>query len=69
MKLNIIHMSFSPTYRLRLSDGRYIYMTWHRYCGPEFFHDKNCMLVYSNWWDDEQIVEALEWFQKRGCVA
>lgn len=35
--MSIIHITRYRMYRLRLNDGRYIYMTWHPYCGPTFF--------------------------------
>jgi hypothetical protein len=65
----MMHISISPQYRLRLLDGRYVYMAWHNYCGPEFYHDKHENRLYEDWWKDPLICRALEWFQGRGCTA
>lgn len=60
---------FSPFYRLRLSDGRYVFMAWHNYCGPTFYHDRAEKREIENWWEDEEICTALDWFQERGNKA
>lgn len=59
-------MCVSPFYRLPLSDGRRVFMDWHNFCGPTFYRDKRSLRQIDNWWDDELICEALEWFQNRG---
>jgi len=56
-------------FRLRLSDGRYVFMEWHRYLGPEFFHDRWLERPFGKWWDDIEINEALDWFVQRGMKA
>lgn len=56
----------SDDYRLRLGDGRYIFMSWHHYCGPEFYHDRAQRRLVVNWWEDDQIMAAVDWFQDRG---
>ncbi|MEZ6841340.1 hypothetical protein ABVN80_14805 [Acinetobacter baumannii] len=38
-----------PTFRLRLLDGRYVYMTWNNYCGPLFSHDRDETRVIEDW--------------------
>lgn len=59
-------MCFSPRYRLRLEDGRCVFMDWHHYCGPTFYHDRAERREIENWWDDPQICDALDWFVGRG---
>lgn len=56
-------------YRLRLNDGRYIFMTWHPYCGPTFFRDKYESRWIEYWYEDKQICDAVEWFVNRGKKA
>jgi len=59
-------LCFSPRFRLRLSDGRHIFMDWHRHCGPTFYFDRAMNREIEAWWDDLAITEALNWFQSRG---
>lgn len=66
MALDIIHISYTPTYRLRLSDGTCVFMDWHKYLGPEFFHDKNTQRPIDEWWENDLINDQLDWFIKRG---
>lgn len=56
-------------YRLRLLDGRYVFMAWHSYCGPDFYKDKYLNKPIDEWWEDNLIIKALEWFQGRGNKA
>lgn len=56
----------SPLYRLRLLDGRYIYMSWHNYLGPTVYADKYERRMIDDWWQDSLICRAVEWFQQRG---
>lgn len=67
--MGIIHISRYRTYRLRLNDGRYIYMAWHRYCGPAIFRDKFEKREIEDWYEDKQICDAVEWFVNRGKKA
>ena len=60
---------WSPFYRLPLSDGRRIYMEWHSYFGPTFFHDRAATRQHETWYNDPRIVEALNWFCRRGHKA
>lgn len=53
--MSIIHITRYRMYRLRLNDGRYIYMTWHPYCGPTFFLDKYESRWIEDWYEDKQI--------------
>jgi hypothetical protein len=62
----IIHMSFSIPHRLRTDDGGYVYMTWHRYCGPEFYQDRECNREIVEWWAVPALDRALSWFIGRG---
>ena len=68
-KINNGFVCSSPLYRLRLLDGRYIYMDWHSYCGPTFYKDKWMSRMIDDWWDDPVICNALDWFVDRGNKA
>jgi hypothetical protein len=59
----------SPFFRLRLADGGYVYMSWHNYCGPTFFHDKHENRMIDDWWENPLICKALDWFTGRGNKA
>lgn len=59
----------SPDFRLRLDDGRHVFMTWHHYCGPNFYHDRSLCREILDWWEDKSICAALDWFQGRGNMA
>lgn len=56
----------SPSYRLRLADGRCVFMEWHSYLGPTIFRDRACNRHFEDWWDDMLICEAVNWFAQRG---
>lgn len=56
----------SPFYRLRLNDGRYVFMAWHRYCGPTFYRGSEEQREIEEWWKDLPICRAVEWFTGRG---
>ena len=60
---------FNPVYRLPLADGRRVFMEWHRYCGPTLYRDRNMQREIEDWFEDEQICDAVHWFQKRGNKA
>ena len=71
---SIIHISRSPSYRLRLADGRCVYMAWHNYCGPTFYYDKMENREIKDWWEEGNelgflIQQQLSWFINRGEVA
>lgn len=53
-------------YRLRLLDGRYLYMEWHHFCGPTFYEDRAWAREIPLWWNDPIICRAVEWFCDRG---
>ena len=53
-------------FRLRTSDGRYVFMDWHHYLGPTFFRDRSANRLIDKWWEDAGICEALDWFLHRG---
>lgn len=44
-------------------------MEFHSFTGPYFFRDHACMREIEDWYEDQEIVDALEWFVKRGRVA
>lgn len=69
-----IHMpgmiiDYTNSYRLRLEDGRRVFMDWHHWCGPTFFSDKAERRMIDEWYDDPLIVKALDWFLTRGKKA
>lgn len=59
----------SPSYRLPLVDGRRVFMSWHRYCGPMFFLDRYENREIVDWYEDKLICDALNWFLDRGQKA
>ena len=59
-------LCYNKSYRLRLLDGRYIYMEWHNYFGPTFYYDKWSNSMTDDWWEDDNICYAIEWFSGRG---
>ena len=59
----------SHAYRLRLLDGRRVYMEWHRYLGPFFYHDRYLNRPIDDWFEDEAMCHAVDWFQDRGNKA
>jgi hypothetical protein len=58
---------YYPFARLPLRDGRRVYIVWHIWMGPLLFHDKNQQKEILDWYEDEAIVEAVNWFHNRGC--
>nr|DAM64888.1 MAG TPA: hypothetical protein [Caudoviricetes sp.] len=54
------------TFRLRLEDGTCVFMSWHHYCGPDFYRDKAGRRCIDEWWENPLIVKALDWFVGRG---
>jgi hypothetical protein len=44
-------------------------MEWHRYCGPTFFLDKHFTREIDQWWKDQLLCRAAEWFAGRGFKA
>lgn len=63
--MDIIHISILPSFRLRLLDGAYVYMTWHSYCGPTFYKDKYLNRMIDEWYENPLMVRALDWFIAR----
>ena len=53
-------------YKLRLLDGRRVFMEWHHYFGPFFYFDRYLMKDIDDWHKDEFLCRAVEWFQGRG---
>lgn len=62
-------VTITPTYRLRLEDGRHVFMLYHSYCGPMFYRDRALVREIRDWWEDAAIDRALTWFIRRGRVA
>lgn len=54
------------SYKLRLLDGRRVFMEWHHYLGPVFYLDRYLMREIEDWHKDELLCRAVEWFQGRG---
>jgi len=54
-----------PIYRLRLEDGRNVWLEFHPYCGPTFFKDRFCQREIENWWDDVAICRAFDWHYEK----
>lgn len=63
------YLCVADVYRLRLTDGGYVYMEWHHYHGPEFYHDRALMREIEKWWRNKVICQALDWFEGRGNKA
>jgi len=63
---NMIICRTSGFVRLRLSDATCVFMEFHDYLGPTFFRDKECRREIVMWYANEKIIDAFEWFQKRG---
>ena len=54
------------SFRLSLADGTRVYMAWHNYLGPIFFKDRDQNREIVEWFDNELICDALDWFIERG---
>ncbi len=62
-------ITLNDSYRLRLDDGTCVFMSWHHYCGPEFYRDRSERRYIDEWWENPLIVKALDWFTGRGNKA
>lgn len=62
-------MCFRRIYRMRLDDGRHVWMEWHSFFGPSVYRDRDCNREIVNWYDDLMICAAIQWFIDRGEVA
>lgn len=69
MRIGNAIVTYSDNYRLRLADGTCVYMDWHDYCGPTFFKDRDGERMIEDWWENQLIVDALDWFTGRGHKA
>lgn len=56
-------------FRLPLASGGRVFMEWHRYFGPSFWRDRLCTREIENWYEQQEICAALDWFTARGKVA
>ena len=54
--------------RLRTSDGRYVYVLVHPYwhC-PTVYRDRLMTREIEDWFNDDPIGAAVQWFIDRGC--
>lgn len=59
-------VTLTDTFRLRLSDGRHVFMDWHEWYGPTFWHDRSGCREIDYWYENQLIVDALNWFIGRG---
>ena len=53
-------------WRLPLSSGGRVFMEFHNFTGPYFFRDRACAREIEGWYEDAEIVQALDWFIARG---
>jgi hypothetical protein len=44
-------------------------MEFHSYLGPSFFRDHACQREIEQWYENPEIVAALDWFLARGKQA
>lgn len=61
-----MHISYSGEGRLHLGN-RYIYVSMHNYCGPEFYYDRNMNkpYVFTEKCEDDPIWPLFEiWLEK-----
>lgn len=66
-KLAIVHIGWIPTYRLRLDDGTYVFMVFHRVMGVMgFYRDKAERREITDWFNNPLICKAFDWFCNRG---
>ncbi|MFV7439662.1 hypothetical protein ACLPJF_22085 [Pseudomonas vlassakiae] len=64
--IGVGYVCFSPAHRLRLADGTCVYLNWHSYLGPTFYRDRCEQREIEDWYENPLIVDALDWFCKRG---
>jgi len=57
---------FDGPFRLRTSDGGYVFLLWHPYMGPVFYADRICEREIERWYESDSIADALSWFIRRG---
>ena len=50
---------WSPVHHL----GRGVWMEWHSYLGPTFFHDKDCRKPMDDWFERPRVVALFERWQ------
>ena len=63
----MIHIcGFGGPFRLRTSDGGYVFLIWHPYMGPIFYADRMCEREIEHWYESDSIADALNWFIRRG---
>jgi hypothetical protein len=55
-----------PVWRLRLASGGHVFLEFHSFTGPYFFRDHACRREIEEWYGVQEIVDALDWWIKRG---
>ena len=58
-KRRVGFICWSPVHHL----GRGVWMEWHHYLGPTFFHDKNCQKPMDDWYEHPRVVALFEKWQ------
>lgn len=51
----MIHISQDESRRLRTANGGYVFMSWHRIMGPEFYYDKWHNRPINDWLDNCEV--------------
>ena len=59
-------MLHPQVWRLPLASGGRVFMEFHSFTGPYFFRDHACEREIEDWYEDAEIVAALDWFCARG---
>jgi len=58
-KRRVGFICWSPVHHL----GRGVWMEWHSYLGPSFYHDKDCQKPMHDWYERPQVVALFEKWQ------
>lgn len=52
--------------RLTLRDGRRVWLEFHSYLGPAFFRDRAGRREIEEWYTDQTLCDAFDWWMRRG---
>lgn len=66
MPISRVIVCHNRFFRLRLDDGRHVFMEWAAVGGPWFYRDRAMLREIPEWWEDMAICRALDWFFERG---
>lgn len=55
-KRRVGFICWSPCHHL----GRGVWMEWHSYLGPSFYHDKDCQKPMHDWYERPRVVALFE---------